>query len=200
MKLPYPLLCLTVALTACVTPPVEDGWQRFENKEAGVAVSYPQDANIDIRINRIEGLADTMGFNEQTAKLNRYALSKQSFGEPVDFSLESSQSVVPIGSGFAQDATVLRRFEVCDITFDRVLYFFHRGHQIVVTLSGPTEEIVKESPAFFKTYYPECADDLMWDDDLMDEFYTTIKLGRGGDQAQLWFDTFEDIVETIRLQ
>ncbi|MAE68783.1 hypothetical protein CL635_03190 [bacterium] len=193
-----PLLCLSLLLVAC-SASIPDGWETYENTDVGISVSYPTDADFDISVKPIEGLADTMGYDEQTARINRLALSKKSFGGGVDFALPSSQVVRPIGSGFAQDFAVLGRFEACDIAFDRILYFFHNEHQIVLTLRGQRDTIKKESSEYLKTFETDCGDDLMWHHDKQPLFYSALQLGRGGDAAQRWFDDFEDIVETVRL-
>ncbi|MBT4120232.1 MAG: hypothetical protein HOG89_01745 [Candidatus Peribacter sp.] len=194
-----PLLCLSLLLVACGSS-VPEGWETYDNTDAGFSVSYPADVDFDIRVDLIEGLDTPMGYNEQTAKINRLALSKGNFGGGVDFALPSSQMVRSLGSVNAQDFGVLSRFEVCDVAFDRILYFFHNEHQIVLTLRGDRDALTEESSDYLKTYEPDCGDYPMWHHDKQDLFYAQLKLGRGGDKAQLWYDTFDDIVETVELR
>ena len=53
------------------------------------------------------------------------ALSKGDYGDHIDFALDASQEVRKVGDTYGQDFLVLGRFEICDVQFERKLYFFN---------------------------------------------------------------------------
>ncbi|MCF7844645.1 MAG: hypothetical protein K9M03_02345 [Kiritimatiellales bacterium] len=185
----------------------EDLWQYFMDEETGLSFKYPNnvhmedaqggDIKLSVVVEPIATLDDTMGYNSETAKLNQIALSSGAYGENVDFPLEASKEVVSVENTYAQQFMVLGRFEVCDVTFERKLYFFHNDNQIVITLSGPRYAIVQSMSEYFTTDPENCFEETIWDFDKQADFYLALENDQGSEVAQEWFDSFERIKNTI---
>ena len=138
-----------------------------------------------------------MGFDMETAQLNEVNLAEGKYGEDVDFPIGVSKKIRRVGDYNAQDFVVMGRFETCDLRFERKLYFFANGYQIVMTLSIPRDVLTAPSPDYFTTNPENCQDDLIWDFDKQDEFYNVLAEGKGAELIQEKFDLFNQIVETI---
>jgi len=187
-----------------------DLWKFYKDIDAGFSFKYPHDVSIEkatgsmplsVTIQDVEGLADTMGFNEETARANMEALANGEYGEHVDFALEASRKVINLGKVNAQEFMVLGRFEVCSITFIRNLYFFNNDKQIVIRLGLPTRETgINSMPEYFQTNEENCGDDPVWKFDEMPRFYDNLANGSGTGAVQHWFDTFDKIVNTISIE
>jgi len=183
-----------------------DLWQVYEDAEAGFTIKYPHSVTLNgddedslrLRVysDTIEGLEGTMGFNEETARHNVEKLQLGIYGKNVDFPLGVSMKVQSVGDTNAQKFMTLGRFEVCNVTFERTLYFFHNDHQIVITLAGSTS-IIESAPEYFTTDEENCGAEQIWDFEKQEQFYTDLANNKGSDIAQEWFDTFDAIVDTI---
>jgi len=224
MKKILPLLCISLLISACgqqisdaekefnesgrakAIEHEEDMWQYYEDEDIELSFKYPNNVSLDddegtmllsVNVEPIESLEGTMGYNKETALKNQKALENGDYGEGVDFPLEASKRVVSISDTHAQQFMVLGRFEVCDVTFERKLYFFHDDHQIVITLYGSKEDIVESSSEFFTTNPENCGKALIWNFEKQADFYSLLERDEGSESSQEWFDTFERIVNTI---
>lgn len=185
-----------------------DLWMFYEDENAKFNIKYPHDVAfgkkedgkqlvLTVKSEPIDTLNDTMGYNAETALKNRAALESGGYGDHVDFALEESQKVKQVGEKNAQDFLVLSRFEVCNVTFERKLYFFNADHQIVITLFADPDAIISTSPEFFTTDTKNCGEEKIWDFEKIPSFYQTLVDGKGSETTQHWFDVFDEIVETI---
>jgi len=183
-------------------------WRIYEDENAGFSLRYPENVSLDseiggevlkIEAEKIDELEGTMGFDEITALLNQESLMGGEYGKDVDWPLKESRRVVDAGGVNAQSFMVLSRFEVCDTVFERKLYFFNNNYQIVITLSGPGEEIKSEEPSYFMEDLDNCGGEIVWQVDKQGEFFENLKKGEMGSSTQRWFDDFDSIVSTIVL-
>jgi hypothetical protein len=154
---------------------------------------------LSVESKKIDTLADTMGFNKETALKNIESLKKGEYGENVDWPLDESKKVVKIGDINAQEFTVFSRFEVCSVVFERKLYFFNNGYQIVVTLKGSKNDIVNNSSDYFKIDKENCGTEKVWNFDKQKEFFGNLKSGKGSEVAVNWFKLFDEIKGTIEI-
>jgi hypothetical protein len=186
----------------------EDLWQYFEDLETGFSVKYPHNVTLGnnaenneltlhIESAHIDMLDSTMGFNTETAKVNSKALSNGTYGTNVDWPLEESKKIRQVSSTNAQDFMVLGRFEVCDVKFQRFLYFFKNDHQVVISLLGQKDNILEESPEFFTVDSNNCGDEIIWEIEKQGDFYKQLENNQRPEKSQEWFDTFDAIVNTI---
>jgi hypothetical protein len=186
-----------------------DLWKYYEDTEARFAIKYPHDVifggeeegeyKLFIKKGKISELNDTMGYDRETALKNIESLKNNEYGQSVDFALEESQNVRNLGSVNAQEFMVLSRFEICNVIFERKLYFFNNEHQIVITLTGPKNEIVESMPEYFEINKENCGDEKIWDFEKQGQFFDDLENNNGSTVAQNWFNTFNQIVGTIEI-
>lgn len=186
-----------------------DLWMVFEDFDSGVFIKYPTDVSMDnkdeqgmtlkIESEKIQNLEGTMGYDKETSLQNRDSLLQGEYGEDVDWPLDVSKQVRQIGDLYAQDFVVLSRFDVCDVTFERKLYFFHGDYRIILTLEASKEEIMESSPNYFQYSKENCGDELVWNFDKQEQFYRDIINSKSNEESERWFSVFEDIVKTIEL-
>jgi hypothetical protein len=93
--------------------------------------------------------------------------------------------------------SVLSRFEVCSVLFERTLVFYPGAYKVTISLDGPTQDIIASMPEFFMTDPVNCGDQPVWNRDKMGEFMPTLAQGKGKGAAQAWYDTFTRIIQTI---
>ncbi|MCK9393787.1 MAG: hypothetical protein WCX30_01590 [Candidatus Paceibacterota bacterium] len=186
-----------------------DLWMVYEDKDGGFSIKYPGDVafggnddtviTLSVESRKIDTLADTMGYNKETALKNIESLKKGEYGENVDWPLDESKKVVKIGDVNAQEFAVLSRFEVCSVVFERKLYFFNNDHQIVITLKGPKNDIINNSSDYFKIDKENCGTEKVWNFDKQKEFFSNLKNSNGSEVAVNWFKLFDEIKETIEI-
>jgi len=189
----------------------KETWKTYENKDAGFSIKYPDTVSLNkkeadkqyrmiVDIEPVSSLKGTMGFNKETALKNIESLSKGEYGIKVDWPVKESRRIRKIGNTYAQDFIVLSRFEVCDVVFERKLYFFNNDYQIIVTLIGPKEGIITSLPSFFVSDKDNCGQDKRWDFKKQEEFIGMLNNGKAPKPAQDWFNLFDKIVETIKVK
>lgn len=183
-----------------------DMWMLYENDEAGFSLKYPQNITMEkevglevlsVEVTKIDELEGTMGFNEVTALLNQESLANGEYGKDVDWPLEESKKIVKVGNTNGQDFLVLSRFEVCNVTFERKLYFFNNDYQVVVTLTGQKEAIINEDADYFKEDTLNCGEDKIWGTDQQINFYQKLSTGETRESSQQWYKDFDRLVATI---
>ncbi|PJE59970.1 MAG: hypothetical protein COU85_00770 [Candidatus Portnoybacteria bacterium CG10_big_fil_rev_8_21_14_0_10_44_7] len=187
-----------------------DLWPIYEDAAAGFSVKYPanvslaaSDTTADLRLTveatKIDNLDSPM-YSQAAALNNQAALALGQYGQDVDWPLNTSKKVASLDNGInAQEFMVLGRFEVCDVVFERRLLFFNHDSQIVITLRGPQAKIVAAMPEFFRTDPQNCFEEKIWDFDRQAEFYQQLSAGQAPADAQEWFDAFDQIVKTIKI-
>ncbi len=186
-----------------------DLWNFYENDVSGLSIKYPHNVSfgendddlftLRIESNLVDSLEGTMGYNEETALENIIALESGEYGEDVDFPLEVSKKVVDVDGINAQEFMVLGRFEVCDVILERKLYFFNNDYQIVVILFASANKIIESMPEYFELNKDNCGDSEIWNFDKQSDFYKTLENNQGSEITQEWFDTFDDIVNSIEI-
>ncbi len=176
-----------------------DLWNVYENEAAGFSLKYSGLLGEDFRVEvtPIEELEGAMGYNLATAQLNEVKLAEGKYGEDVDFPIGVSKKVRSLGEINAQEFMVLGRFEICDVTMERKLYFFANGHQVVVTFVVPREELIAAAPEYFVEDTANCGAELIWDFEKQDEFYNSLVAGEGVEVVQDAFERFDEMVGTI---
>jgi len=185
-----------------------DLWQFYEDAGAGFSIRYPHNVSLGaweegksfrltITSEAIAGLEGTMGFNEETALKNMEFLAKGEYGQAVDFPLTESKKVRKIDGRNAQEFMVLARFEVCDVAFERKLYFFKNNHQVVITLAGARDELRASASEYFATNQANCGEEKIWNFEKQKLFFADLEKGVGADAVQEWYNLFEKIAGTI---
>jgi len=187
-----------------------DLWNYYEDAVAGFSIKYPHNVSFDeagdslfhlsIESQAVDLLEGTMGFDKETALKNVESLKQSEFGESVDWPLEESRKVRKISDENAQEFMVLSRFEVCDVVFERKLYFFQNNHQVIITLTGPRDEIINSVPEYFELNPENCGAEKIWNFENQKLFFQKLESNTASAIAQNWFNLFDKIVATIILE
>ena len=186
-----------------------DLWQLYEDREAGFWFQYPFDVGLSpdsvgqpyvmsVDVSPVEGLEGTMGYNEATALENLTALKSGLYGEAVDFPWQESKKLRQVGKVHAQDFVVFGRFEVCDVTLERKLYFFSGGRQAVLTLSVPRHDLAAAISDYLAVDAANCGDEPVWGPGEQGRLYVDLASGQAPAAVQRWYDRFDEIVGTMR--
>ncbi|MCX6383127.1 MAG: DUF3298 domain-containing protein [Actinobacteria bacterium] len=192
----------------------------FISKEAGFSMDYPSDIVtfstnpyvnasgndilLSVQINKIDELGEqTLGYDKATALKDQGELKNGQFGEDIDFPFEASKKVLKIKDIYAKGFVVFRRLEVCDVVFERKLIFYNNGYQVVITLETGKDKIIQSMPDFFGIDKENCGDLLTWKrqdgKSSQDEFYKALVSKSASGMAQDWYDTFDLIAGTIKI-
>lgn len=186
-----------------------DLWMAYVNEEIGFNFKYPHNVSLEkedgklllslsvMDIDEMENEAP-LGFGKKNSLKIRESLLNGEYGEDIDFPLNTSKKARKIKGRNAQDFMVLSRFEVCDVTFERKLNFFIDDYQVILTLKIPKEKIIASMPEFFTTNEENCGEEQIWNFELQKMFYENLSAGAGSTSAVEWFNTFEQIVNTIK--
>lgn len=188
-----------------------DLWYYYEEPDAGFSIKHPHDISFNeqqddlfglyIETQKIDLLEGTMGFDKQTALKNTESLKMGEYGQDVDWPLNESKKLRKISDNInAQEFMVLARFEVCNVVFERKLYFFNNDYQIVITLIGPRNEFINSAPEYFTTNQENCGNEKIWNMEKQKLFFENLENNAGPEIIQNWFDVFNRIIGTITLQ
>lgn len=191
-----------------------DLWQVYSDDASGVSFNYPHNIiltdnptkdssslRIMVEVTAVDTITEgTLGFDRESVLANKAALEGAEYGNGVDSPIQVSETLRKVGNAYAQDLVVFGRFEVCNVTFERKLYFFNNNHSVLITLYGAQEDIMQESDSYFTTNTNNCGEETIWDFDKQEGFYNSLASGTAGKVAQEWYDAFDKIVDTIQLQ
>lgn len=188
------------------------GTQKYEDAEIGISFEYPNnvvylsesvqpgDVYVNVRVKDI-GTAETpLDLDPETEQETIEALKNGEFGTQYDFPFKQSKQVRTIGNINAQDFLVLFRFELCNVSLERKLVFYHNDKEITITLYGPVQTLKEEMKEYFMKNKKQCGKELYWDFEMHEEFYQTLRNGDAPEAIQTWYDSFETIVETLEVK
>lgn len=191
-----------------------DMWKVYEDKEAGISFSYPLDVKlidstvnipdpkekyIGIRTREIGKVENPMDFSKEDDLKNIEALAQGEYGLNFDFALEPSKKVASVGFLFAQDYVVLSRIEVCNVTLERSLLFYHNNKQIIITSVAPIDTLKSTMPEYFALNKENCGEEKVWDLAKQEAFYQTLENQKGSPEIQSWYNQFGQIIEKIMI-
>jgi len=185
-----------------VTTPNTANWKTYTNTEAGFSFKYPPSValesenaskgqlHLSVAVEKLTDIPEDLPmFMGRTDALAQKEL------------LTSGKAVgaVKIGALSGNTSTTLSLFEVCSVMFVRKLTFFPSDYRVIITLTGPEKEIMAAMPDFFTKDPKNCGNNLMWKKDDNRSFTKTLSQKQGKGIAQLWFDTFTDITNSVAL-
>lgn len=195
-------------------------WNTYNDSVLGFSFKYPTDIEIkvlpegeflnqEVKNNlltiqrfKLDTLYEmSMGYGSKFAIEDRDKLSQGRLGGLIDWPdwpFDESKSVVKISNKFGKVFSVFMRFEVCDVTFERMLIIYKDNYRIILTLHGVKDKIMSSMTEYFKVDRENCGESIkVWDSEKMTEFYQVLENGKGGKIAQAWFDGFNSIIRTI---
>ena len=132
------------------------------------------------------------------------ALAKGQPGEETaDEYMEGTIQVVSVPDGPAvKTFTVLGRFEICDVTFERVAVFYWRDCRVILRLYGPKAKIIEENKDLFLQDKDNCGEELIWNHDAgaLDTFTARLLSGKAGTHAARWDALFSQILKGVSFE
>lgn len=189
-----------------------DLWQVYENKEVWFSFKYPTGTNLikeenyklDQKLSYIKVEVKDIGnpvapndlTKEQDMK-NIEDLSAWKFWVYFDNSLKESEKVVSVWNIFGQDLMVVSRFEVCNVTVERMLIFYFNNKKILITAYAPTDTLKVSYPDYFMLDSENCQTETRWKFDKQAEFYQSLVDNKWISDIQLWYNDFDKMIWTV---
>lgn len=191
----------------------------FTDPAAGIRLMVPKDVTMRIRnrwqedsglvlrysATKTERLDEPLGYGFENAEANMEALERGEYGPEMDSPVAQSKKVIRLDDGtFGKTFAVFRRIEVCDVTFERVLLFYHNGMQIVLTL-GMEGDVSDRISAYFTTDTANCrnmetgTNMPVWNIGGSEQFWNDVTAGSVDPLMVRWYEAFDEIVESIDL-
>lgn len=188
-----------------------DSLQQFNNTELGFSLQYPsrivmigsgQTQSPDLESLKIEtkeiGKSQNPGdLSPEDEAKNIQALAAGQYGLDIDWPYAPSKKARPVGFLFAQDNLVLSRFEVCNVTLERKLLFYHNNQQITITLYAPTNKLKASMSDYFAVDTINCGNEKIWDFNKQGNFYNQLTAGTASPEIQQWYKDFDQIADSI---
>jgi hypothetical protein len=200
-----------------INPENQAAWQAHEDPDGAFSLRYPSyvstGASIDAR-NATDpaalflsvtaepiGSIEQPGITPEMITETATALEGGTFGEEMEqWGIEPATQITEIAEGkYAQEYMVLSRFEVCDVTFERTAIFYNNDHRITITLHG-SGALTEELSDHFTVDEENCGAVFIWDHEKKEAFYNTLAEGLGTKNAQKWYDTFDEIMNSISFE
>lgn len=154
----------------------------FENEEAGFSLIIPEGVELmdaehlvpsstgsialTVRVDSVDGLEEAGLYSKGMAEEVMQNLEKGELGPGLDFEEEKSEKIVSLGNLNAREGMIFGRFEVCNVTFERILVFYPKKddkvYQVVLNLRMPNEKMIPAFPDYFHTDPDNCGEELAW--------------------------------------
>ncbi|MDP6575163.1 MAG: hypothetical protein QF755_01570 [Candidatus Peribacteraceae bacterium] len=154
----------------------------FTNEEVGFSLIVPEGVELlsadhlvpsstgsialTVRVDDVSELEEAGLYSKQSAEEVIKNLEKGELGPGLDFEEEKSEKIVSLGTLNAREGMIFGRFEVCDVTFERILVFYpkkdDKTYQVVINLSMPNEKMIPAFPDYFHKDADNCGDELVW--------------------------------------
>ncbi|MDP7247677.1 MAG: hypothetical protein QF741_03575 [Candidatus Peribacteraceae bacterium] len=183
MKKSFLIIGLSVLLVGCN----QEGSQApkgtsYTNEEAGFKLTFPEGVELlepehlvpsstgsialAVRVDSVDALEEAGLYSKRMAEEVMKNLGKGELGPGLDFEEEKSEKIVSLGKLNAREGMIFARFEICDVTFERILVFYpkknDKTYQVVLNLSMPDEKMIEAFPAYFHKDSANCGDELVW--------------------------------------
>ena len=195
---------VTSEITVTPTVPAADttGWLTYTDKKVGFSFDYPR----SVLINEEAKGADSLVLNVAAEKLTDIPEDLPLNMGRVDALKQKSELVnaegnfiQKIGTLNGQIAFGYSQFEICSVFFSRSLTFYPGEYRVKLTLLGPDEKIQADMPSFFKIDSANCGEKKIWDTDVPETFESTVSMQKGTGMGQLWYNTFYNVIDTLKL-
>lgn len=177
------------------------GWLTYTDKKAGFSFEYPKSVSINGETKDL----DHLDLSVAVKKLSDIPEDLPMMMGRIDAQKQKTELVnggentMKIGSLNGQIAYGYAQFEVCSVFFSRSLTFYPGEYRVRLNLSGPVKKIQADMPSFFKVDQVNCGEDIVWNFDLTESFETTLKNQKGSGMGQEWYNTFYNIMDTLKL-
>jgi len=157
------------------------------------------DLTLSINITDLENSSENFYPDRETAFKDRALLSEGIFGEEADFAFEPSKKVFKAGDTYVKEYIVFGRFEVCDVTFERIAVFYNNGFRVEINLKGKQDKITGSINKYFIVDEENCGNQPAWKSGSHESLYKDLISGTASSPALEWFDTFDLIMDTLQI-
>lgn len=184
----------------------------FHDPNSGISFRYPSgylfnhregtpdQPSIYVSIERPGDLSGTLGYDSTTAFQERAALAQGKFGPKIDFPVKASMQVVPLPDGhYAKTFAVMRRLEICDVTFQQVFITYLNGFQVRIMMSTPVRQVMQQNPSYFRKDPANCSNLSIWKADGPDVFYNDLQAEKITGAAANWHRNFTAMVSSMKI-
>ena len=188
----------------------------YEDADAGFRINLPTDIKVNAfhgddssslvlyaNAVKIDELKGHLGNTPEFGYADKESLENGELLQKAPFSLEDSNSVIPLGNGkYGRTYSTLAQFEVCSVMFKCSLIFYNRGYQITLTIDGPTKLREEDGMEKYIGTNPEnCGDDLVWNhqESGKENFYNDLVTGNAPTLTQKWHDMLNEIVSNLEI-
>lgn len=168
-------------------------------------VPNPEQYSLSVVVQPLSSLqtgADVIPQDSREEALKEQAALEQGRpGETTDQFVEGTVAVQALPGGpSAKTFTVLSRFEVCDVTFERIAIFYWKDCRVTLRLFGPKAAIMRENPDLFIQDKDNCGDEPLWNyhTKYAESFTDALRAGTAGKHAARWNELFDQILQGIQ--
>ncbi len=137
------------------------------------------------------------------AVAERSALAANKGLRPMDNEVPGSVSVLTVLRGVRAKTCLTLRKPDKAVVFELLAVFYLGDYRVVVTLAGPTRELIDEAPGFFTKDHDAPGVPVVWNSaghkDVYEAYYQSLILNRSGPAASEWLAAFNAIVNGIQV-
>lgn len=193
------------ALTTTIGGLDSTRWETYSDDDAYFSVKYPHwllpDSFQSVKYPEIpdidHGLALTLINLEKLDEADRKIiladqkiLNQGQLGTTIDWSLEASRDVMKINDKYIKTFTILEQPDTQEVIFERMIIFYHSNHQVIISFKGDQLSIMADMP--------DSIVNQKWITQSKQEtFYDNLIADQAPNQAQEWYDLFEQIISTL---
>jgi len=195
------------------------GYLTYTNPDADFSFQYPegikliaggsdnvQELSMSVTVQNIDNmLVDAPDNLSQSGSQSDMLALNQGLFNPngltiTPWSLDASEQVISIDGKNSKSFVTFGRFEVCSALLERSLVFYNNGHRVTITLYGPKDSIIASMPYHWHSVPGECGSASIWKEGQQVPFYQLLLAGNASTIAQNWFNTFDNIIDSIDIE
>lgn len=138
------------------------------------------------------------GLDQETAIKDKTELANGQFGERTGYDLQESRKVIKLSNTYAKASTQIGQVvDVCGSDYVRRLIFYTANRRVIISLSIPENIVSSALPNYFTKDPSNCGDSLIYDS--KKNLYQALAGKSVGGTVQEWFNTFDKIVNTVKI-
>lgn len=174
----------------------------YTNTQLGFSFEYPKDLLLNSggenNLYLTVGATKLSNWPIDYYKSDKEALDSGKLGH-ISWAVDGSMKLLKIDDFYAEQGVVLAAVEACDVQFSHTLIFYKDNQQITISLHGPEGDITSAMAKYFTVDKQNCADEKIWKEGAPEDFYNDLVNKTAPKVAQNWYDLFDQIVSTIKI-
>lgn len=186
---------------------VAGNWDTYTS-ELGFTLKYPQEVEfypsnkekslLVVKVLDLDTLTATSTIGEEWEKLAN-DIEKGEEGDNWGVVLENSRKISKIGDTYVRKGVVFSSDESCDVIFEKEVIFAIGRKLVTISLLGNKDAIIKENIDYFRDNIEACPDNKVWHFERQSEFYQKLEQNELAGSAKIWFDLFDEIIDTLEI-